>query len=171
MQRFIYLENQYVHVYLDARLVVEYDHENEEFKFATVTDGGRVVNSLPVKQAAVLAGYLLSKHPAIAKGDAIAFTSVTRACDAIPEANFTVIPPPVRGLRATTGEQPLEGDGDDQDVKVPDSAPAGTGDLHPDQERRLTALREVSKLLAGRLSHERLSEWAGWVLNGDTLTN
>lgn len=168
MQHFIYPENEYHNHDAVGSFTVDYDHEHEAFKFKTVVDGGRFVNHISVERAAMLAGFLLSKHPAIVKGDAMAFSRVTRACDAIPEPDFTVIPP-VQGLRATTGEQ--DGDGDDQDVKVPDSAPEDLGLLHPDQERRLTALREASIILGGRLSHERILEWASWILNGDTSTN
>lgn len=158
MQHFIYPENEYRRYNSMGSIMAEYDHEHEEFKLETVTDSRRVVKHISVESAAMLAGFILSKHPAIVKGDAMAFSLVTRACDAIHEPDFTVITP-TNGLRATTKEPDTQDDEQD------------TGDLHPDQERRLTALREASKLLAGRLNHDRLTEWAEWILNGDTSTN
>ena len=121
-------------------------------------DGVAVKTSLSLRDAARLAGFILSKHPAIINGDALAFATVTRACDAIPEADFTVIPP-TNGLRATTKEPDTQDDEQD------------TGDLHPDQERRLTALREATEILGGRLYHDQLIECAEWILAGDTPTN
>lgn len=170
MQHFIYPENQYKHTNNYGTLIVEHATDEDMIRATIVRSGVSKTIRLTPDQSLSLAAFILSKHPDVAKGETLAFSAETRACDAIPEPDFTVITP-TNGLRATTGEPPLDGDGDDQDVKVPESAPADTGDLHPDQERRLTALREVSKLLAGRLSHERLSEWTGWVLNGDTPTN
>lgn len=157
MQRFIYPYKQYINPSTTGSFVVDYDHENEEFLVRTRTVTGRVVNRISVERAAMLAGFILSKHPAIVKGDAMAFSLVTRACDAIHEPDFTVITPG-HELLATTEEQDTKDD--DQD----------TGDLHPDQERRLTALREATEILAGpgRLTHDRLLEWAEWILNGDT---
>ena len=170
MQHFIYPKNQYMKPGTTGSFVVDYEPENEEFLVKTRTVTGWVVNRLSAERAAMLAGFLLSKHPAIVKGDAMAFSLATRACDAIHEPDFTVITP-TNGLRATTGEPPLDGDGDDQDVKVPDSDPEDLGRLHPDQERRLTALREANDIFAGRLTHDRLFEWVGWVLNGGTPAN
>lgn len=203
MQHFIYPEKQYMHVDLQGRFSVDHDDKHGEFKFTTVDDGVRVESRLTVERAAMLAGFLLSKHPVIVKGDAMAFSAATRACDAIHEPDFTVITP-TNGLRATTEEQDAKDDDpdvevtvtspgplsakragkefaeqlskvwfakDDPQLKVPDSAPADIGDLHPDQERRLTALREVADILTGRLNNERIFQWAEWVLNGDTPTN
>lgn len=155
MQHYFYPKGE--HVYL-GKVPFGYDHEREEFTLETVEDGRNLVRHISVDRAAVLAGFILSRHPAIVKGDALAFSVATRACDAIPEPDFTVITP-TNGLRATTKEPDTQDDEQD------------TGELHPDQERRLTALREANGIFAGRLTNERLHEWAGWILNGDTPTN
>lgn len=160
MQHFIYPENEYMHVDLHGRFAVEYNDDHEEFKFTTVADGVRVVNDLSVERAAMLAGYLLSKHPAIVKGDAMAFSAATRACDAIPEPDFTVITPG-HELLATPEKQ----------VAKDDEQEPGVGELHPDQERRLTALREASIIFGSDLSHDRIVGLAEWVLSGNAPTN
>lgn len=182
MQHFIYPENQYKNVRAHGTFTVNYDHD----AFMVKISGGMTV-LLTTEAAAMLAGFILSKHPAIVKGDAMAFSLATRACDAIHEPDFTVITPG-HELLAKPAVQDTKDDeqphathpspilteaqyGQLGLIQAAANAPADTGLLHPDQERRLTALREASKMLAGRLNHERLTEWAGWILNGDTLTN
>lgn len=157
MQHFIYPENKYLNHDAIGSFEVEYDHEQDAFKFKTVDDGGQVVKHLSVERAAMLAGFLLSKHPAIVKGDAMAFSLVTRACDAIHEPDFTVITPG-HELLAATEKQAAKDDEQEPDV----------GELRPDQERRLAALREANEILGGRLYHYQLLECADWILNGDT---
>lgn len=192
MEHFIYPEKQYMHVDIHGRFSVDHDDKHGEFKFTTVADGVRVESRLTVERAAMLAGLLLSKHPAIVKGDAMAFSLVTRACDAIPEPDFTVVPASQDRL-AKPEKQDTKVNvtaPDDLDAKRStktfadlvsrtwvakddEQEPEDVGDLHPDQERRLTALREAAEILAGsgRLTHDRLIEWAAWILNGDTPAN
>lgn len=186
MQHFVYPEQQYRRTNAFGTLIVEHDPDNDMIRATITKNGGSMTIRLTPDSAAVLAGFLLSKHPAIVKGDALAFSGATRACDAIPETDFTVIPPghellakpekPDTTINVTAPDN-LDAKRSTKTfadlvsrtwVAKDDEQEPDTGDLHPDQERRLTALREVSKLLAGRLSHERLSEWAGWILNGDT---
>lgn len=235
MQHFIYPENQYKRTDAYGTLKVEYDPDDNQIRIIIVkTSGGKMIR-LPMEAAAMAAGFILSKHPAIVKGDAMAFSSVTRACDAIPEPDFTVTPP---GHELLAKSEKQDTKDDDQDVKVnvtspdPESAKRATdafadhlsnmwvakddplkdtphpspviteaqyeelrrlqadaptdasavvsrtwvakdddqdtGDLHPDQERRLTALREANEILGGRLYHDQLLECAEWILNGDT---
>lgn len=184
MQHFVYPEQQYRRTNAFGTLIVEHDPDNDMIRATITKNGGSMTIRLTPDSAAMLAGFLLSKHPAIVKGDAMAFSPVTRACDAIPEPDFTVITPG-HELLAKPEKQDTT-----INVTAPDNLDAkrstktfadlvsrtwvakddeqepDTGDLHPDQERRLTALREASKLLAGRLSNERLIEWAGWILYG-----
>lgn len=127
-------------------------------RFTSHAEGAGVEIMLDPRIAARLAGFILVHNPAIKGGEALVFRSVTNGCEAIPEADFTVIPP-TNGLRATTKEPDTQDDEQD------------TGDLHPDQERRLTALREATEVLGGRLYHDRLIECAEWILAGDTPTN
>lgn len=156
MHHFVYPEQQYRRTNAFGTLIVEHDPDNDMIRATITKNGGSMTIRITPESAAVLAGFLLSKHPAIVKGDAVAFSLATRGGDGIPEPDFTVITP-TNGLRAGI-EEPVTKD--DQD----------TGDLHPDQERRLTALREAAEILAGdgRLTHDRLLEWADWILNGDT---
>lgn len=175
MQHSSYPEEQYRSTGVGYGILVYQEPDKSRFTFiVNGPDGVAVKTSLSLRDAARLAGFILSKHPAIINGDALAFATVTRACDGIPEPDFTVITPG-HELIATAEEQDTQDD--DQGTK---GAPADTGitkddqdtgDLHPDQERRLTALREASKILGGRLGQERLIEWAGWILAGDTPTN
>lgn len=159
MQHSSYPEEQYRSTGVGYGILVYQEPDKSRFTFiVNGPDGVAVKTSLSLRDAARLAGFILSKHPAIINGDALAFATVTRACDGIPEPDFTVITPG-HELLATSEKQDAKDD--DQD----------TGDLHPDQERRLTALREASKLLAGRLYHDQLIECAEWILAGDTPTN
>lgn len=191
MQHFIYPENKYQNHDAIGSFVVEYDHEHGEFKFKIVTDGGQVVKNLSAERVAMLAGFLLSKHPAIVKGDEMAFSTVTRACDAIHEPDFTVITPSqeqlakpeeqdatinVTALDSLDAKRATKAFADAMSnmwVAKDDEQEPVVGELHPDQERRLTALREAAEILAGsgRLTHDRLIEWAAWILNGDTPAN
>lgn len=193
MQHFIYPENEYMRVDRHGRFAVEYNDDHEEFKFTSVADGVRVVNELSAERAAMLAGFLLSKHPAIVKGDAMAFSLATRACDAIHEPDFTVVP---AGQDQLAKPEEQDAKDDEQGMKITitasdnldakrstktfadlvsrtwvakdDEQEPDTGDLHPDQERRLTALREAAEILPGGwLNHDRILEWAEWILNGN----
>lgn len=218
MKHYIYPENKYRYERASGGRALEVEHfPDDDTILAMITSisGGMTIR-LTTEAAAMLAGFILSKQPAIVKGDAMAFSSATRACDAIPEPDFTVIG---QGELAPT-EEPDTKD-DDQDVKVtvtspdPESAkragkafaahlsnkwvakdaslphtthpspviteaqheelrrlqaadaPEDLGLLHPDQERRLTALREANDILGGRLTHDRLLECAGWILDGN----
>ena len=160
MHHFIYPENQYKYERPNAggTLTVEHVPDDDTIR-ATITkiSGGMTIR-LTTEDAAMLAGFILSMHPAIVKGDTMAFSVSTHSCDAIPEPDFAVIP--YEWLA-----KPKEPDTKDDEQD--------TGELHPDQERRLTALREAAEILAGpgRLTHDRLTEWVGWILNGDTTIN
>lgn len=160
MQHSSYPEKQYRRTNAFGTLIVEHDPDDDMIRATITKNGGSMTIRLTPESAAVLAGFLLSKHPAIVKGDALAFSTATRACDAIPEPDFTVITPG-HELLATPEKQ----------VAKDDEQEPGVGELHPDQERRLTALREASIIFGSDLSHDRIVGLAEWVLSGNAPTN
>ena len=158
MQHFIYPEQQYKCTYDYGTLKIDHDLRDDLIRVIIIDSSGSRMIRLPAEAAARVAGFMLSKHPAIVKGDAMAFSGATRACDAIPEPGFTVITP---GHELLAKPKEPDTKDDEQDI----------GDLHPDQERRLTALREANEILGGRLYHDQLIECAEWILAGNDSTN
>ncbi|MBZ6375743.1 MAG: hypothetical protein LBE67_12280 [Kocuria palustris] len=108
--------------------------------------------ALDKDQALRLAAYILSTHPETAVGadfEGLEFAPSTASCGTAPVPTFTVRPSTLpRSLSAS------------------DEDPEGLGLLHPDQFRRVAALREAGEILGTDVNAGQLKAFAEWILEG-----
>lgn len=117
-------------------------------------------------QALRLAAYILSTHPEAAAAEdfeGIAFAPATASCADLPTPEFVVVPP-VAGAEHTNPLQ-YRADLDERLAHYWEAHPEGPGELLPEQERRITALREVNDLFPHAVASTTRS-LAEWVIDG-----
>ena len=103
-------------------------------------------------QALRLVAYILATHPeAVGSEDfeGLEFAPSTASCGTAPVPKFTVRPSTPRSISSASDEDP-----------------EGLGLLHPDQYRRVAALREASEILGTDVNAGQLKAFAEWILEG-----
>lgn len=149
-------------------------------------DGTLYNAHLSQDQALRLAAYILATHPEAAGRDdfeGIAFAPTTASCEELPRPDFVVLPAaPAADYKAeVNGTLPP----DRRDIpwysfrpeqeprpSAPDAAePEDLGLLHPDQDRRLTALREAREILGRYVPGGHVLKLAEWILTGTAATS
>ena len=148
---------------------------------------GGFITSLTSDQALRLAGYILATHPEAAGSEdfeGLAFAPATASCEELPHPDFVVVPP----VDGTEHTNPLQCRADLSErldrvfSKIGQSAglapasakseppaadePEDVGLLHPDQDRRVTALREARDILGPHQDPGQLRWFAEWILDG-----
>lgn len=193
MRQVIYRPDRYVAETESSRLVVACDPKTSTYAVYP-EDEETTMGRLPLDgdQALRLAAYILATHSEAAGGEnfeGLAFAPSTTSCEELPHPDFVVVPP----VDGDAHSDPLQyraevnrrlGAAFSKMAEAINNGPASTeseppaadepedlGLLHPDQDRRLTALREAREILGRYAPGGQVLELAEWILTGTAATS
>lgn len=167
MRQVIYRPDRYVAETESSRLVVACDPKTSTYAVYP-EDEETTMGRLPLDgdQALRLAAYILATHSEAAGSEdfeGVAFAPATASCADLPTPEFVVVPP-VAGAEHTNPLQ-YRADLDERLAHCWEAHPEGPGELLPEQERRITALREVNDLFPHAVA-STTRHLAEWVIDG-----
>ena len=166
MRQVIYRPDKFIVHRGESEIHVEQVLPSDDYTIFAKDVHGRSRIFLNSDQALRLAAYILATHPEAAGSEdfeGVAFAPATASCADLPTPEFVVVPP-VAGAEHTNPLQ-YRADLDERLAHCWEAHPEGPGELLPEQERRITALREVNDLFPHAVA-STTRHLAEWVIDG-----